>query len=310
MKYAFTTILVSLLVALAACGSTPKTTVSQPITVDLGKYETCAIDFDARDLKEGQRGGAAFAAYLEGRLREEGVLEPVEPGKTADADVTLRVRPVPEKDAAAAVTMAVEVIATKSSETLGVFEATGKQEDPGGGIAAGPRGVALQRAADEIASFLKTKRTQKARAAVRAKPAPAPPPPPPTNPADDPFAPRPPNVPLPPICASECECPASSALPPAELTKLTQRIDPTLKFLRACLGNVGAHLVEPAVLFRFGDDGRLVGMRIDMGGYEEQLLCVDDIRAAPPRVRTFRSAMVRCRWHCVQPTRPPEQPDR
>jgi hypothetical protein len=280
---------------LASCAQSGSTKIQQPIDVDLGRFETCRIEI-AAPFADGKRATSAFLAYLEGRLREEAGLEPID---APSADILLRIRPSSSAHKPNAVTLAVEVVVVDDEKVVGAFEASGEQEDLSNSPRSEPRGIALQHAADEIASTIKSSRKTAARKPRRELP-----PTPSLARAEDPFASRSPSA-RPPVCLSTCELPSSSAIPEREVATLTIRIDPTLQTLRECLHRVGADLVEPAVLLRFGDSGQLVGMRVDVGGYEN-LMCVSDVWASPPRVRTSRAAIVRCLFHCSTPQ--PEEP--
>lgn len=273
----------------AACARTGSTKVHRPIAVDLGRFETCRVEI-AAPLADGKRATSAFVAYLEGRLRDDVAIEPTD---APSADVLIRIRPG-EARSPTSVSLFVEVVLVDEDKIVGSFEVSGEQDDLGGATRRGPRGIALQRAADEIAATMKASTKTSRRRAPPAAPAE-----PALSHAEDPFAPRSPDV-RPPVCLSTCTLPSSSTVSKRELSTLTIRIDPTLQTLRECLHRVGADLVEPAVLLRFGEGGQLVGMRVDVGGFED-LLCVQDVWAAPPLVRTSHPAIVRCLFHCSTP---------
>jgi hypothetical protein len=211
----------------------------------------------------------------------------MEPG-TPDLTLRIRVADAKESGAAAEVKLVVDVVETRSGDELGELEVTGSAKGDEKAIRTARRD-ALHHAADEIVSYLASKRGS---ARVVEAPAPVASS---TPSAEDPF--RNDTGPRQKICASSCSTPSSSSLGEAEIQRMTTGIDGHLQALRACLDRVGGSRVEPAIILRFGADGHVAAMRIDMGGFED-LLCVDQIRTRPPRIRASRESMVRCVFHC------------
>jgi hypothetical protein len=288
--------------ALGACSKTT-TSVTKPVTADLRAYRSCVVRLDAKDLGPE---GDAFLEYLEGQLRTEGGLEPLDPFHENEADLVLSLSAevVSEKAREATVKIGVTVAEKRSQDVLGAIEVrgTGTPDAPAtteeaairdtGGSA---RRMALHSAADEIVDYLRERRGEPRRpkrpvethAPMIAK-----------APPDDPL---PKDAPLPPprtdlVCATACT-PTASALSDSDVAKIAARTEPTMEILRKCLDRVEARRIEPAVILRFSPDGVLAQMRVDLGGYED-LVCVDEARSHPPRVFVRREAFVRCVLHC------------
>jgi hypothetical protein len=284
------------LALLASCAHAGSTNEKHPVKADLGQYRTCTLNVDSDRMPTAEPDASAFEDYLAGRLKEGGVLQPLEMMESGTPDLTLRIRVTDAKETtdAADVKLVVMIVETRSGDELGELEVTGTaktqtNEDK----TRGARRNALHHAADEIVSYIASKRSS---GGGREPPPPAPrvsnaPPR-----AEDPFRQETPGQKQ-KICASTCGTPSSSALSESEIQRVTTQVDGSLQALRSCLDRVGGDRVEPAVILRFGGGGDLVGMRIDMGGYED-LLCVDAVRTRPPRVRVAREAMVRCVFHC------------
>jgi hypothetical protein len=101
------------------------------------------------------------------------------------------------------------------------------------------------------------------------------------------------------VCTTQCSPPASTSSSHEEQYRVSAGVNPTMKELRECLDRVGAQLVVPAVLLRFGPEGQLRHMRVDVGGYE-QLECIREVRARLPRsVWTTRASLLRCEYRCT-----------
>ncbi len=282
-----------LAVALAgACGHTGSTSEKHPVKTDLAQYRTCTLTVDSDRLANPEPDASAFEDYLAGRLRDDGVLQPLEMMEAGTPDLTLRVRFAEAKEAAADVKLFVTVVETRSGDELGELEVTGSAKSEEKGLRTARRD-ALHHAADEIVSYLASKRGSGR--VVEAPPAPRPVASSAVPAAEDPF--RNDTGPRQKICASACSMPSSSSLGEAEVQRMTTAIDGHLQALRACLDRVGGSRVEPAIILRFGADGHVAAMRVDMGGFED-LLCVDQVRTRPPRIRASRESMVRCVFHC------------
>jgi hypothetical protein len=218
--------------------------------------------------------------------------------------------------AEASVKLVVLFVETRSGDELGEIEVNGRAKGDSvkdDGRHESVRRAALHQAADEIASYLEDKRGR-GDAPPRAEPShvASPKAAPSASPGEDPFAESDPNVQH-KVCLSRCDAPASSSLGQTELERTALAVDKTLLSLRACLDRVGGTRIEPAIILRFRGEGggaqRLVGMRVDMGGYED-LVCVDGVRARLPNVPPLparpsaaptgreRDSMVRCVHHC------------
>jgi len=284
------------IVLLASCAHAGSTNEKHAVKADLAQYRTCTLTLDSDRLPTAEPDASAFEDYLAGRLEDGGVLHPLEMMAGGTPDLTLRIRVTDAKETndAADVKLAVTIVETRSGDELGEVEVTGnaKAEDKNRGA----RRNALHHAADEIVSYIASKRgsgtTRPSAEPVASSPR--------TNalpPAEDPFRKETPGEPRQKICASTCSTPSSSALGEAEVQRVTTAVDQHLHALRACLDRVGGDRVEPAVILRFGGGGVLIGMRIDMGGFED-LLCVDAVRTRPPRIKVSRESMVRCLFHC------------
>jgi hypothetical protein len=186
------------------------------------------------------------------------------------------------------VNLRVLLIDTRTKVALGELEAAGTLAPPSTGDDGSepPRLLALRGAAERILDVLEARRRV---AAAGGKPAPPPPPPLPDGPGVAGSA----------ICTTQCAPPATATSSYEEQHRVAAGIDATMKELRVCLDRVGAQLIEPAVLLRFGPDGELRHLRVDVGGYE-QLACIRAIRARVPRsVSTTRASLLRCTYRCT-----------
>jgi hypothetical protein len=287
--------------ALAACAK-GATTVTRPVTADLRAYKTCVLRFEGKDLGVD---GDAFLAYLEGQLREDGGLEPLDAFRESEADLVLDMNAEVESEKANEARVKVGIVVTekRTKDLLGEIQVHGKGtpdapassadavlRDSGGGA----RRMALHHAADEIVDYLRSRRGESPRQRGEIQPerhAPMQPAPPPDDPPGRDLQP-----PRPVTCATQCT-PSASSLSEADLAKISARADDTMQILRKCVDRIGGHKIEPTLILRFGPEGTLSNMRVDLGGYED-LVCVDAARAHPPRVFVRREAMVRCVLHC------------
>ncbi len=283
------------LLAIAACAHAGSTSEKHAVKADLAQYRTCTLTVDSDRLSSPEPDASAFEDYLAGRLRDGGVLQPLEMMEPGTPDLTLRIRVAEAKESGGAsdVKLVVFVVETRSGDELGELEVTGSAKSDDKALRTARRD-ALHHAADEIVSYLASKRGS-GRVAEPTSPPPRAAASASLPPAEDPF--RPAANARQPICASTCATPSSSALGEAEVQRVTSALDGHLQALRACLERVGGGRVEPAIILRFGPDGGVTAMRVDMGGFED-LLCVDQVRMRPPRVRASRESMVRCVYHC------------
>jgi hypothetical protein len=274
-----------LLVAAGGCVKRDRAVETQPVSDKLGAYWTCAVSFTSDGRGEDANEAFTFVPWFEGRVRERGVFEPLERDVGNEAEVTLRL----EAQGADDVSLHVEVIDTKTKTSLGELEATGVVDPKAdaGDASDSRRTLALRSAANQILDVLKEKRRLAA-----ATPRRAPPPAPPPLPDGPPVAGT-------SVCTTQCSPPASTSSSHEEQYRVSAGVNPTMKELRECLDRVGAQLVVPAVLLRFGPDGQLRHMRVDVGGYE-QLECIREIRARLPRsVWTTRASLLRCEYRCT-----------
>jgi hypothetical protein len=281
-------VVASSLVALAgaACVKRDTAVETQPVTTNLRAYWTCAVAFASDGRGADANEAFTFVPWFEGRVRERGVFEPLGRDESAEAEVTLRLRASQGDER---VTLRLEVVDTRSKAVLGELEAVGVVDaNPDAGDSSEPvRLAALRSAADQILDVLKEKRRI---SMSRPKPAPE------LGPAPLPDGPP---VAGSATCSTQCAPPASSSSSHEEQHRVAAGMNATMKELRECLDRVGAQLVEPATLLRFGPDGQLRHMRIDVGGYE-QLECIVQIRARIPRsVSTTRASVLRCAYRCT-----------
>ncbi|MDB4933618.1 MAG: hypothetical protein JWP87_590 [Labilithrix sp.] len=279
-----------LALALASMGGCMKREAAavetQPVTDNLAAYWTCAVAFTTDGSGEDANEAFTFVPWLEGRMRERGVFEPLGRDEGAEAEVTLRLE---ASQGPGEVNLRLQAFDTKTKAPLGELEAASAIDagkDAGDGSET-RRFVALRSAANRILDVLKEKR----RVAL-SQPRRAPPPAPPPLPDGPPVAGS-------AVCATECHPPASSSSSHDEQYRVASGVNATMKGLRECLDRVGAQLVVPAVLLRFDPNGQLRHMRVDVGGYE-QLECIQDVRARPPRgVSTTRASLLRCEYRCT-----------
>jgi hypothetical protein len=295
-------VLALLCVVLASACAKNATQVTKPVTTDLRAYKTCVLRLETKDLGVD---GDAFLAYLEGQLRDDGGLEPLDAFRESEADLVLDMNAEveSEKPNEARVKVGIVVTEKRTKDLLGEIQVrgTGTPDAPASPAdtalretGGSPRRMALHHAADEIVDYLRARRGEGKRARGEVAPerhAPMQPAPPPDDPTDRDLQP-----PRPVTCATQC-IPTASALTDADVAKISARADPTMQILRQCLDRIGGRKIEPALILRFDSGGQLGLMRVDLGGYED-LVCVDAARAHPPRVFVHREAMVRCVLHC------------
>ena len=89
------------------------------------------------------------------------------------------------------------------------------------------------------------------------------------------------------------------ALTPDDQRNIANGLQPMLKDIRVCLDRVNAQQIDPAVIARFEPNGRLSGMKIDAGGYDD-IQCVKELRSSPSQLTISRAASVRCEYRCVK----------
>jgi hypothetical protein len=275
------------LAASAGCVKRDRAVETQPVTDNLGAYWTCAVTFKSDGHGEDANEAFTFVPWFEGRVRERGVFEPLERDVGNEAEVTLRLEASQGNDD---VSLHVEVVDTKTKASLGELEAVGvvDAKADAGDASESRRTLALRSAANQILDALKAKRRVASSTPHRAPPPPSPP-----------ALPDGPPVAGTAVCTTQCSAPASTSSSHDEQYRVSSGVNATMKELRECLDRVGAQLVIPAVLLRFGPDGQLRHMRVDVGGYE-QLECIREIRARLPRsVWTTRASLLRCEYRCT-----------
>jgi hypothetical protein len=277
------------LVAASGCVKSGNAVETQPLANNLAAYWTCSVAFVSDGRGADANEAFTFVPWFEGRVRERGVFEPLGRDEAAESEVTLRVEASQGDDR---VRLRVQVLDTKTKESLGELEAEGVVDDKSDGGTEGtesPRVLALRSAADRIIEVLKEKRRVSMAQASQAKKVPPPAPPFPDGPPVAGSA----------TCTTQCAPPAAASSSFDEQHRVAAGMNATMKELRACLDRVGGQLVDPAVLLRFSPDGQLRHMRVDVGGYEH-LECIENIRSRPPRgVWTSRASLLRCEYRCT-----------
>ncbi len=281
------------LVCVPSCASRDVARETLPVTNDLGAYWTCAVAFTSDGRGDDANEAFTFVPWLEQRAREKGVFEPLEKDAAKEAEALLRVDAKGDGDR---VVLRLLVIDMKTKEELGEVEAVGSPP-PVSATAAAPaatdvveteRGRALRAAADRILDFLKEKR--RVASATPKKP-------PPATPPDAPPVSQT-TVAGSAVCSTQCLVPAAAHATHGDKYGVSAAVTPMMRALRDCLDRVGGQLVVPAVLLRFGPDGRVRHIRVDVGGYEE-LECIQNVRArAVVRASTGRATILRCEYRC------------
>lgn len=286
------------LLAAAGCNRRPAATATQPVTENLAAYWTCAVAFVSDGRGADANEAFDFVPWFESRVRERGVFEPLARDEQSEAEVTLRLDATAESDDGdpGKVLLRVLVIDTKTKEEIGEIEAVGiapvrrREGAPAAAatdIQESPRLAALRVAADKIIDFLKEKRRLSTQALAKR-------PPPPRPEAELPAAGVGPSS----TCSTQCTVPAATSSSHEEQYSVSAGVTPLLRGLRECLDRVGGQRVDPAVLLRFGPDGRLRHVRIDVGGYEK-LECVENMKSRPVRASTTRASVLRCEYRCT-----------
>lgn len=280
------------LVALSSAACVKQGTAVENLAVspNIASYWTCGITFASDGQGPDANEAFTFVPWLEGRVRERGVFEPLGRDEGHEAEVTLRVAAA---QAAGAVSVVIEVIDTRTKQSLGEVGATAPIDEnaDAGENAESKRILAIRAASDRILELLKEKRRLSVARAKQAPPVLA----------SAPSAPLPDGPPVGPgaICTTECHAPAAATSTHDEQYRVASGMNATMKELRECLDRVGAQQVNPIVLLRFSPDGQLRHMRLDVGGFE-QMQCVQNIKSRPPRsVSTTRASLLRCEYRCT-----------
>lgn len=280
------------LVALSSAACVKQGTAVENLAVspNIASYWTCGITFASDGQGPDANEAFTFVPWLEGRVRERGVFEPLGRDEGHEAEVTLRVAAA---QAAGAMSVVIEVIDTKTKQSLGEVGATAPIEEnaDAGENTESKRIMAIRAASDRILELLKEKRRLSVARTKQAPPVLA----------SAPSAPLPDGPPVGPgaICTTECHAPAAATSTHDEQYRVASGMNATMKELRQCLDRVGAQQINPIVLLRFSPDGQLRHMRLDVGGFE-QMQCVQTIKSRPPRsVSTTRASLLRCEYRCT-----------
>ncbi|MBS2015012.1 MAG: hypothetical protein JST00_19125 [Deltaproteobacteria bacterium] len=294
MRHVVRVLCFAILLGLVACVKRDVARETQPLHADLRDYWTCAVAFASDGRGDNANEAFTFVPWLETRIREKGVFEPLERRDAKEAEITVRVDVTGDDEQ---VLVRLLLLDTKSKAELGEFE-SGGGPPPVAAPTKAPasedvpvvtetkRTLAMRAAADRILEVLKEKR----RLASLEPRKPAAPPPPAELPSTTGAGGA--------VCSTQCLSPAASHATHDDLYRVSAGIDPTMRALRECLDRVGGQLVNPAVLLRFGPDGRLRHVRVDVGGYEE-LECIQAVRARAIRTSTGRAAILRCEHKCT-----------
>jgi hypothetical protein len=264
--------------ASAACSKTANVVESRALTVDFASYKTGTVEVEPKGIEGGEKASLDMLAYLEKQLKQQGVLEPasIEGG----AQLIVRLRAAAHNDADEDFRVLVDFVDAKSRATVGQVTVAGSPLND-------KTGAALRRIADEVVAYMRANRKTPvgAKGATKtAQPAPS---------AAAPAASAAPKR----TCTITCTPDSSSALPPDDQKRIAEKVEPMLAAVRACLDNVSAQSIHPAAILRFEVAGQLSQLKIDAGGYDN-LDCVNQAAAHPPRVRVIRAASVRCDYRC------------
>lgn len=272
-------------VLVSACVSRETARVNQPISENLAAYWTCAVYFSTDGRGTNANEGFELVPWLEARIHERGIFEPLQKEEQIESEVIFRVQ---ARTGNGRITMRVQLFDRRTNDLLGDLEALSSIEETPANqqeFEESRRTMALHRAAEEILRTLALARKE-SMAKPHAKPAPPPPP-------------EPEGVGPGMVCSTQCQPTAASASTFDEQHRVADALNGTMKSLRRCLDRVGAQLVEPAVILRFSPDGQLHHMRVDVGGYEQND-CVRNVRTQMNgTVWATRASVLRCEYHCT-----------
>ena len=284
----------SLLAALLllACAKTSSITEQRPLVADFDGYRSGAVEIDPRNMVGGEKGSRELLTYLEAKLKQGGVLEPIEASKGAQLILRIRATSLTGEDD---VRFIVDFVDAKTGETIGQVVISANSLGNKGN-------AALRRVADEIVTYMRTNR----RAPVVAKASPA---------AKGGSAASAPTVLAPagaatdrPVgpgvvtsggCTTTCTPDSSSAFDADDQKKIADGFQPLLKLVRVCLDRVNAQEIRPAVIARFETSGAMSALKVDAGGYDD-LACVQDARSHAQPLTISRGASVRCEYRCAK----------
>ncbi len=252
---------------------------ARPLTVSMDDYKTGTIDLDPRVVDNKEKDSSAFIAYLETKLRTTGALEP----SSADtAQMIIRVRPGATTDDD--IHVVVDLIDVKTRQTVGQLELATSAEG-------GKQDAALRRVADDVATYLRAHRKvpiKPSKSAIEATP---------TWSNVDAGPASIPGVVRSGACTTSCKTDITSSLPPEDLTRVAERLAPTLGQIRVCLDRMNAQSIQPSLIIRFEGGGQPLSLKLDVSGYED-MACIAEARAKVNMPQTTRAASVRCDHRC------------
>ncbi|MBS2015006.1 MAG: hypothetical protein JST00_19095 [Deltaproteobacteria bacterium] len=275
-------LLLSFAIALASAGCGKGVNEARPLTVSMDDYKTAAVDFDPKSTDLGEKATPGFVAYLETRLKGMGAFEPA---PKESAQMIIRVRPGVGSGLDEDLHLAVDLVDTKTRQTVGQLQITASA--PGGKAEIG-----LRKVAEGIAQYIRDQRraplkVTKGNSDVTASPLAS----------EGPAAPPPPGVVVKDRCTTTCKSDSTSMVPPDDLQRVAERLSPTLGQVRVCLDRVSAQNIEPTIIVRFESAGQMISLKLDAGGYDE-LACIVDARSRVPALTTSRAASLRCEHRC------------
>jgi hypothetical protein len=291
---------------IAACGQTRETrSVS-----DLTRYQACRLEID-ESTKSAYRD--LLTEQIEGGLTHQGVCE-----MTPSGDLVLRIKPrvramgiQTEKGGPhAEANVEVTVVDGATGKEVGAFSTRVDSTDDTVQTLRGMNDEkALRRAAEEIVTFVRSKRGGGRSVAKRgpsgswspalethAAPPASVPPPSATGPAVSAGATAQAAVPPPRGCSLQCIVPHHGAISHEDEVRLTSELGATLTELHACLGDTAGVNV---LTLRFNSQSKLVSVGIDVGDQErEERPCMETVRTRVPAATMPGPTTVRCNERC------------
>jgi hypothetical protein len=289
MRFFYRSLLV--LGLMTACAKSSTLVESRPLTADFDVYRSGAVEVDPTNMEGGVKGSQELLTYLEGKLKQGGVLEPLAAEKGAQLLIRIRATANAGEDD---MRLLVDFVDAKNGETIGQVAIVANT------LGAKNSGPALRRVADEIVGYMRTHRGVPVSAkagpgGVKRVAASAPTALAPSGAATD--RPPGPGVLTSAGCTTTCTPDSSSALSAEERNTIATNLQPMLKDVRVCLDRVSAQEIHPAVIVRFESNGQMSQLKVDAGGYDD-LSCVHEVRSRPPNVSISREASVRCEYRC------------
>lgn len=289
-------------IALAACGQTRETkTVS-----DLTRFEACRIEIDEAALTPERRD--LLREQVESGLVDQGICDVLPSG-----DLVLRIRPrlralsSPPSDKGgphAEAHIDVTLVDGATGKGVGAFSTKVDTVDERAQALHGRNDEkALRRGAEEIVSFVFSKRgggrpiakrTPKATWSPPPQDATAAPPQASAPPVAQPAAPS--DVPLPPGCSLQCVLPNRGAVSPQDEARLAAGLGAVLTELHGCVGGDRGGAV---LTLRFDSQSNLVGLGIDTADPEhDERPCMEAVRSRKPSVTMPGPSTIRCTERC------------